>query len=198
MEREANKGKTSIDIEKLRSGDKGCFEALFKQYYVPLTDYAYRILHDREEAQDVVQDVFCKLWDKREGMDIRCSLNAYLYKMVYTACMASIRHQKVVQEYATKEALDLYFQEVMQTPESELNLINKDLRYFIDEAVAQLPPRCREIFVLAQMEHRSHQEIAEQLNLSPKTVENQLAIAMVKLRKDLEWLLLVIFMFKDI
>lgn len=198
MEHNGDKGRWQVDVEQLRKGDKKCFERLFKEHYAPLTDYAYRILHDRAEAQDVVQDVFCKLWDGRESLDIRHSLSAYLYKMAYTNCMASLRHQKVVQEYAEQEALDLYFKEVIQTPEAELNLINKDLRYYIDEAVEKLPPRCREIFILAQMEQKSHQEIAGQLGVSVKTVENQLGIAMTKLRKDLEWLLLFMMFFKSI
>ncbi|MFR7875132.1 MAG: sigma-70 family RNA polymerase sigma factor [Butyricimonas paravirosa] len=88
--------------------------------------------------------------------------------------------------YQTFHARHL-FPELIQTPESELELINKDINHFINEAIDQLPPRCKEIFILSRIEHKSHQEIARQLNLSTKTIENQLTIALARLRKELEW-----------
>ena len=163
--REHTEQPESIYILQLQHGDKKSFETLFDQYYIPLVDYAYRLLHD-------------------------------LYKMVYTKCISSIRHQAVIQKYIEHSMLDIYFQELIQTPESELELINKDINHFINEAIDQLPPRCKEIFILSRIEHKSHQEIARQLNLSTKTIENQLTIALTRLRKELEWLLVAILFFK--
>ena len=185
------------DIERLRRGDHRTFERLFKSHYEGLCGYAFRLLHDREDAKDIVQDIFCQLWDNRERLEVRVSLEAYLYKMVYTRCVMSMRHQKVVKEYAEQAALDLYLQEVIQTPEAELKLRDKDLHRFIQEAIDKLPPRCREIFTLAQIEHLSHKEIAAQLNVSEKTIENQMTIAFERLRKDLEWLLLLLLFVKS-
>lgn len=194
--KERERQSEEFDIEKLRKGDHKVFERLFKLYYEALCDYAYRLLHDREEAKDIVQDIFCMLWDKREGLNVQSSLGAYLYKTVYTRCVMSMRHQKVVREYVAQSMLDLYFQEIIQTPEAELKLRDKDLNRFIWEAVDKLPPRCREIFILSKIEHLSHQEISKRLNVSEKTIENQMTIAFERLRKDLEWLLWLILVVK--
>ena len=194
--REHTEQPESIYILQLQHGDKKSFETLFNQYYIPLVDYAYRLLHDRDAAKDIIQDIFFQLWDKHSDLNIKTSLHSYLYKMVYTKCISSIRHQAVIQKYIEHSMLDIYFQELIQTPESELELINKDINHFINEAIDQLPPRCKEIFILSRIEHKSHQEIARQLNLSTKTIESQLTIALARLRKELEWLLVAILFFK--
>lgn len=180
----------------MRKGDHAAFEQLFKLHYERLCGYAFRLLHNREDAKDIVQDIFCQLWDNREKLEVKVSLDAYLYKMVYTRCVMSMRHQKVVKEYVEQAALDLYLQEVVQTPEAELKLRDKDLHRFIQEAIDKLPPRCREIFTLAQIDHLSHKEIAVRLNVSEKTIENQMTIAFERLRKDLEWLLVLLLVVK--
>ena len=89
--------------------------------------------------------------------------------------------------------LDFYFEEVVQRPEVEVELLEQDIRKVLEEAVERLPERCREVFVLSKMEELSNKEIAEKLNVSVKTVEAQMTKALSRLRKDLEWLLCVIF-----
>lgn len=86
--REHTEQPESIYILQLQHGDKKSFETLFDQYYIPLVDYAYRLLHDRDAAKDIIQDIFFQLWDKHSDLNIKTSLHSYLYKMVYTKCIS--------------------------------------------------------------------------------------------------------------
>ena len=95
--------------------------------------------------------------------------------------------------YINQELLDFYFSKVVETPEAELLLVEEDLIGAIQEAVERLPERCREIFELSKMEGLSNKQVAEKLDISVKTVENQMTIAFSRLRKELEWLLCIIF-----
>ena len=120
-------------------------------------------------------------------------LRPYLYKVVYNSCLDAIKHRKVESNYINQELLDFYFSKVVETPEAELLLVEEDLIGAIQEAVERLPERCREIFELSKMEGLSNKQVAEKLDISVKTVENQMTIAFSRLRKELEWLLCIIF-----
>ena len=180
-------------VKSLRSGEERAFVYLFDNYYDGLVNYAGRIVREAELANDLVQSTFCKLYEERKGLDVRLSIKSYLYKSVYNSCLNAIKHQKVVRNYIDREMLDFYFEEVVQRPEVEVELLEQDLRKALDEAVDRLPERCREVFVLSKMEELSNKEIADRLNISVKTVEAQMTKALSRLRKDLEWLLCVIF-----
>lgn len=183
------------EIDALRKGDKKKFEMLFTKHYPSLVEYVYRILHDREAAKDIVSEIFCQLWDERSNLDIRHSFQSYLYKMAYHKSISSLRHQVVIQKYIATSTADLYFQQIIQTPEEEMDLLSKDFYHYLMEAVDKLPPHCKEIFILSKIEHKSHQEIAEMLDISVKTIETQLSIALTRLRKELNWMLLAIVYF---
>ena len=93
--------------------------------------------------------------------------------------------------YESEKALDVYLDEIIQLPEAELRLLNQETGDAIQQAIERLPERCREVFCLSKLEGLSNKEIAERLGISIKTVENQMTTALKRLRKDLEWLLLV-------
>ena len=107
--------------------------------------------------------------------------------------MNEIKHRKVVNNHIDRELLDFYFSEIVQTPEAELALLGENINNALREAIDKLPERCREVFVLSKMEELSNKEIAERLNISVKTVEVQMTKALSRLRKELEWLLSLIF-----
>lgn len=176
----------------LRRGKEEAFAYVFRMYYSPLLNYAGRILKDVEAANDVVQECFCRLYERRRELRKELQVRPYLYKSVYNACMDAIKHQKVESNYINQELLDFYFSKVVETPEAEQALLDEDLKGAIQAAINKLPERCREIFVLSKVDGLSNKQIAEQLNISMKTVEAQMTTAFVRLRKELGWLLCMI------
>lgn len=177
----------------LRRGKEEAFAYVFRMYYSPLLNYAGRILKDVEAANDVVQECFCRLYERRRELRKELQVRPYLYKSVYNACMDAIKHQKVESNYINQELLDFYFSKGVETPEAEQALLDEDLKGAIQDAINKLPERCREIFVLSKVDGLSNKQIAEQLNISMKTVEAQMTTAFVRLRKELGWLLCFIF-----
>lgn len=180
-------------IASLRNGKEQAFAHVFRMYYNPLLNYAGRILKDAESANDVVQEIFCRLFERRKELREGFQLRSYLYKSVYNSCLDVIKHRKVETNYINQELLDFYFSKVVETPEAELALLDEDLKGVIQHAIGKLPDRCREIFVLSKVEGLSNKQIAEQLSISIKTVEAQMTIAFMRLRKELGWLLCLIF-----
>ena len=180
-------------LEALRKGEEKAFEYLFDRYYEGLLNYAGRIVRETELAYDLVQETFCKLYEDHANLNIHLSIKSYLYKSVYNSCLNEIKHRKVVNNHIDRELLDFYFSEIVQTPEAELALLGENINNALREAIDKLPERCREVFVLSKMEELSNKEIAERLNISVKTVEVQMTKALSRLRKELEWLLSLIF-----
>ena len=180
-------------LEALQKGEEKAFVYLFDRYYEGLLNYAGRIVRETELAHDLVQEIFCKLYEDHVNLNVHLSVKSYLYKSVYNSCLNEIKHQKVVRNYADRELLDFYFSEIMQTPEAELALLGEDINNALREAIDKLPERCREVFMLSKLEELSNKEIAERLNISVKTVEVQMTKALFRLRKELEWLLSLIF-----
>lgn len=181
-------------MASLKEGHENAFAYVFKEYYGVLLNYASRILHDAEVANDLVQEVFCRLYEKRGELRSEIDLKPYLYRIVYNDCLNVIKHRNIEQNYVNGELLDFYFSKVIETPEAELALQSEELREAVQVAIQKLPVRCQEIFVLSKIEGLSNKEIAERLGISVKTVENQMTVALSKLRKELEWLLFLIFL----
>jgi RNA polymerase sigma-70 factor (ECF subfamily) len=176
----------------LRAGKEDAFSRLFLKYYPPLFSYASRLLNDENEAEECVHDTFCHLWDVRENLEIRDSVKSYLYRTVYNRAVSILRKKKVISRYEEKDLLDLYFTSVIQNPQAEIRLINSETRKAIISAVESLPERCREVFVGCKIKGKSYAEVARLLDISEKTVENQITIALRKLREKLNWLLMLI------
>lgn len=160
------------------------FEQLFRDWYAPLCGYAESILHDRDDSEDVVQGVFCTLWERRFSLRIEESMKSYLYRAVYNAAINVLEHEKV------KAAFARFVHEREEQGE------NNTERYFSEEARAAavadvnraidaLPEQCREILLLSRFANKKSTEIAEMLGISVRTVEAQLYRAMKRLRGDL-------------
>lgn len=188
---------TKLLMAALAKGEETAFAYVFREYYSVLLNYASRLLHDAEEANDVVQDTFCRLYDRRKTLHEGIDLKPYLYKAAYNGCMNALKHRRVEQDYIDKELEEFYFSRVVETPEAELALQDEELRRAVDRAVQNLPGRCREVFVLSKIEGLSNKEIADKLQISVKTVENQMTTALSKLRKELEWLLCLLVLLNN-
>lgn len=165
----------------VRSGDKNAFEMMFKSYYQPLCRYANTFVNDPEEAEEIVQGSFINIWEKRQAIDINTSVKAYLYRAIRNACLNALKHQKVKHLYAQNEIHtgERYFEA------SDESTLRDELETKIRKAIQVLPEQCRIIFQLSRFEELKYQEIADQLNLSVKTVENQMGKALKIMREQL-------------
>jgi RNA polymerase sigma-70 factor (ECF subfamily) len=177
--------------ELLTAGNEQVFEQVFKTHFKGLHAYASTILKDIWEAEEMVQQVFYKLWEKKEQIGIHTSLKAYLYRCVHNECMNHIKHQKVKavhQQYAMQ-------QDKQQTEKNDpaRQLAGAELEKNILKALNELPEQCRTIFQMSRFEALKYQEIAFQLGISVKTVESQMGKALKRLRfKLVEYLTLLI------
>jgi len=158
--------------------DKNRFKEVFKEYYNPLCNFAASITSDRKMAQDVVQDVFTKLWDKRNDLVINSSEKSYLFQAVKHRAFELLRKRKNESKLNVSEFEESY--------SSEKDLEDQASKYMLKEylysSIRQLPPKCQEIFVLNKVNGLTYSEIADDLDISVKTVENQIGRAYRKLR----------------
>lgn len=178
----------------LRQGKEEAFIHLFRVYYKPLWSYAFRILRDRETANDLVQEVFCKLYEDHASLLITTSLKSYLYRSVYYRSLNHLKHKRVEQSYADGQLFDFYLNHLIQTPDAEIALREEVVNKALESAIHALPARCREIVNLSKNESLSNREIALRMGISVKTVEAQKTIAFSRLRKELEWLFYVMIL----
>ncbi len=186
-----------IDIvTALRQGDSVVFKQLFDDYYERLCNYANSFLDDIDESEEVVQATFIALWEKRDKLDIQISVKSYLYQAVHNQSLNKIKHDRVKQahfEYIT-------YQNNVEAHDGYQSMIEKELAEKIRLAIESLPQQCRLVFTLSRFENLSYADIATQLNLSVKTVENHIGKALRIMRTELSdylplliWLLLPYF-----
>ena len=164
-------------LEQIKLDDELAFGELFKFYYAPLTGYAHTILQDRESAKEVVQDMFVKFWEKRHDLEINQSAKAYFYRSVYNRCMNVIKHEGVKRNYQAQAD---------KTDGDNGDMLSWELQEQLDAGLEKLPERCRAVFIKAKLEGLKYAEIAEELGISVKTVENQMGKALKILRVHLK------------
>lgn len=184
---------TQNSLNDIKSGDQEHFSRLFTENYGNLLSYACRLLCDESEAEECVHSTFCHLWDIRGRVEIRDSVRSYLFRSVYNRAVSTLRQRKIISRYEEKGLADLYFTRVIQSPQAELRLITSETRKIIENAIDSLPGRCREIFIRCKINGQTYSQVATSLEISEKTVENQMTIALKKLREKLRWLLLMFF-----
>ncbi len=168
-------------LTAIQTGDERSFELLFRQQYAPLCQYGFSFLKDWDDAEEVVQAMFLAFWEKRESMVITTSLKSYLYRAVHNRCLNRIKHLSVQAEYQTYAQSDE--SGTQESPAQEL--IASELEAQLQQAIGRLPEQCRLIFMMSRFEELKYQEIADQLGLSIKTVENQIGKALRILRTEL-------------
>ncbi|MDQ1090342.1 RNA polymerase sigma-70 factor [Siphonobacter sp. SORGH_AS_1065] len=168
-------------LEAIRMGNERTFELLFRQHYSPLCQYGFSFLKDWDDAEEVVQAMFLAFWEKRDSLVITTSLKSYLYRAVHNRCLNRIKHLSVQAEYQSYVQAD--GSDVYQSPVQELMASELDIQ--LQRAIERLPEQCRLIFMMSRFEELKYQEIADQLGLSIKTVENQIGKALRILRTEL-------------
>jgi len=177
----------------LQQGNELAFEKVFTTYYEALHAYAFTILGDTAMAEELVQEVFFRVWAKKDKLDIQSSLKSYLYKSVFNECMDHLKHRK---HKAIHTSYVLHQAKTSSSGEdADRRAGLKDLEKKLQKALNDLPEQCRIIFQLSRFEGVKYQEIALQLGLSVKTVEAQMGKALKRLRISLaEFLPLLIFL----
>lgn len=170
-------------ISKIKEGDIGAFEQLFRTYRTPLCLYALGITGRREVAEEIVQELFYTLWKGRERLSIFSSLKSYLYGAVRNQ---SLRYceQFQVRERHRQEALSASGEALASTPHDRLEY--RELEEIITRTLLRLPERRRRIFLLHRLEGLKYREIADRLSLSVKTIEVEMSKTYHLLRKEVE------------
>jgi RNA polymerase sigma-70 factor (family 1) len=177
--------------EALRKGDEVVFEMIFKDYYECLCNYANSIISDMDEAEEMVQGTFLALWEKRESIDIHTSVKSYLYQAVHNHCLNRLKHYQVRRLHSEH----IKYHADASTEDSSQLLQGKELEKQIHEAITSLPDQCQTVFKLSRFENLTYSEIAQQLNVSVKTIENHMGKALRILREQLKEYLPVVLWF---
>ena len=156
------------------------FKQIFTAHYKELKHYAYTVVKDEVVAEEIVQNVFCRLWERADSIQLQKATRPYLYKTVYNESLNHLRTVKQQDKYAVQMARHL--------SEASLDADNTDLKLLTkkaEDALAELPTQCRMIFQLSRMEGLKYKEIGERLGISVKTVETQMSKALRVLRSKL-------------
>jgi len=165
---------------KLRTNDKTVLKDLFDAHYRPVCAAIHRLVGERGVTEDLAQQVFIRFWEKRETINITTSPGAYLHRMAINEALGWLRSKK-------NQSPDEITATTPFRPEQDVEdiYLQGELEEKIKQAISTLPPRCMAIFKLSRFEGKRYQEIAEELGISPKTVEHQMGKALRVLREKL-------------
>jgi RNA polymerase sigma-70 factor (ECF subfamily) len=175
----------------LAQRDETAFEQVFKTHFKRLHVYAFTILRDEVEAEEMVQQVFFKLWERNENLSLTGSVSAYLYRAVHNESLNYIRHQKV----RSNHQLHVAYRMKNEVEHPSKKVIAGELEKKIHAALNELPEQCRTIFQMSRFDELKYREIADELGISVKTVENQMGKALKLLRQKLADFLIFILLF---
>lgn len=166
-------------LEQLKADEAKGFKNLFDKYYKQLCLQAFILLNNSEEAEDVVQAFFLKLWQEKQYLQIDTSLRSYLKSAIRNTCLNRIKQQKAYAESAIEDA---YF---IADENSDKILENKELQYHVERALTSLPDQCRKIFTSVALDNKKYQEAADEFGVSINTVKTQLKRAFSKMREQM-------------
>ena len=169
-------------FEKIKADDIRSFENIFRKYYAILCNYAYKIVKDMDEAEEIIQDLFFNIWEKRHTINIESSVKSYLYRSTYNRCMLLLRHESVKHKY------EKYLRDQDRNTEYDISdeINARELAGVIDKTLEELPERSRKIFSLSRFDGLKYHEIAKKLSLSVKTIEANMGKALKLFRKNIK------------
>ncbi|WP_430813955.1 RNA polymerase sigma-70 factor [Carboxylicivirga sp. RSCT41] len=170
-------------IKKLKAGDDQAFELLYYKYFRRLCAFVNKYLNDYEETQEVVQEVFYTVWMNRNQLDTKKSFSSFLFKIARNKSLNIIQHQEVEDKYKS-------FLKEVYTNENSLDttdsLLVREINIKSQEIIDSLPEQCRKIYLMSRQEGKKYREIADELDISIKTVETQMGRALKVFRKELK------------
>lgn len=168
-----------ILLSKLKKNKSKAFDALFLKYHKQLVYFSFKYLKNIDDAEEVIQDFFTTIWERRNTIDIKISFKAYAYRSVYNNSIKLLKNK----------------QKISDQSEKELDVLKEDYHDYLEEAeladkihntIESLPESCKKIFKMSRNDGLKYREIAEELNISIKTVETQISRALKKLYQNLE------------
>jgi RNA polymerase sigma-70 factor (ECF subfamily) len=172
---------SDLFFRELQKNNRKLFDQLFMDYYVDLSRFAFTYLKNKGLSEEIVQEIFISLWERRDNLNINTSVRAFLYTSVRNRALNYLRNENTRKSHENEFALE----QATKTSDILDFCLQEQLQYNIDDAVNSLPGQCQQIFKLSRYENLTYNEIAQELNISPKTVENQMGIALKKLRNKL-------------
>lgn len=174
--------------------NKSDFESLFRKHYSNLCSYANKYLEDLDASEEVVQEMFYKLWDKRESLNIETSIQSYLFRAVRNASLNVIKHINIREDYKDYRKLEIEEEE----QNFDDGVVVSELEEKIRKSIDLLPVERRKVFIMSRFDGLKYKEIAEKQNISIKTVENQMGKALKFLREELsEYISITILLLID-
>jgi len=185
-EGEKNQRKADELFDQVRDGDQKAFELLFSIFFARLNDFARNVVRDDMISQDIVQEVFVKIWETRKEIE-SLNLEAFLFRLVRNRCLDYIKHLKVVNNRMQEIHISSKYEELYRIDfigNEPYVLIEEELKTKIEKTIHKLPDRCREVFILSRLDGLKNKEIAEKLNINIKNVERHLSRALQTFRKN--------------
>jgi RNA polymerase sigma-70 factor, ECF subfamily len=172
--------------ESITNNDKKSFESLFRRYYDSLCLYSTGIVRNEEAAEEIVNEVFLRIWMNRSHIQITYGIKPYLFRSIFNACSDYLGKNRTMKQYSFVE-IDDRIREIAGTNEETIfnHLQGEEVEKDVWEAINQLPNQCREVFCLSRFELLTYNEISEKLNISVNTVKTQICRGLDNLRGQL-------------
>lgn len=180
-------------IGLIKSGNKQAFDEVFLKHFKNLHAYAFTIIKEKDDAEEIVQNVFVRIWTKRAQLKTDGFLKPFLYRSVHNESLNYLKHQKV------RSNFNIHYADAVKNDTGNLNteIMATELEKNIHSAINELPEKCRNVFQLSRFDQMKYQEIADALNISIKTVENQMGKALKILRlRVVDFLILIFILLK--
>nr|WP_068888154.1 RNA polymerase sigma-70 factor [Pedobacter panaciterrae] len=169
----SDKSEDNTLLNNLRNGDPTAFAEIYNQYRSKIFAYAYSLCKSPDVSEEIVQEVFIRIWQKRDQINTQLNFGAYIKKITLNHVLNHLK--KVAREKALQQQLFLFIETIRNSTED--NLLEKELLKTYDDAIAQLPPQKKLIYNLSRNEDLTHDEIAKRLNISKNTVKNHMVEA---------------------
>lgn len=173
-------------LELVKKGNQQAFVVLYDKYWSEMYSCAFQIFPHREVCEDLIHDVFISLWNKREALNIQ-SVRDYLYISIRNRVFNIIRSRKLEVNAEIDDC------EISSGINADQPVLTKEIHALFEEGMLGLPERCRQILIMSRKQHLSNREIAQIMNISTKTVENQINIALKRIRVHMEDVLILFF-----
>ena len=169
-------------VRRIRAGDERALEVVFRSHYAGMASFVQRFVRSPDLAEELVQDVFLKLWTKREQLAEIETLRTYLFRAARNTALNYLRRMKLERRWAEEQGTDT---EPLTTFAADDDTVEQEVATAVKQAIDRLPPRCREIFLMSRDGGLTYAEIARSLDISVKTVETQMGRALKSLRSSL-------------